>query len=193
MAEYSELRGDSGEVCLVRYFENKLSVLNISSGCRLAICPECDADVMSLVELAETLINDPEAVLVCDNCGAEFTSQELFEDDWGLSPNWVINTYDATELPSSKDGSAVCTQTDILAGKTFVVTGDLYHYASRDELKAIIESAGGKLTGSVSNKTTALITNFPDSSTAKIKKAKELGVEIITEEEFVLRYLLERP
>ena len=189
VAEYSELRGDSGEVCLVRYFENKLSVLNIASGCRLAICPECDADVMSLVELAETLINDPDATLVCEDCGAEFTPQELFEDDWGLSPNWVINTYDMTEIPSSTAGSAVCTQTDILGGKTFVVTGDLYHYASRDVLKGIIEARGGKLTGSISSKTTALITNFPDSGTTKIQKARQLGIEIITEEEFIHRYL----
>lgn len=65
------------------------------------------------------------------------------------------------------------------------------HYSSRDELKAIIESAGEKLTGSISTKTTALITNFPDSGTTKIKKAQELGIEIITEKEFIRRYLSE--
>lgn len=85
--------------------------------------------------------------------------------------------------------AAEVTDTDTLAGKTFVVTGDLYHYASRDVLKEIIETNGGKLAGSVSAKTTALITNFPDSGTTKIKKAKELDVEIITEEEFIRRYL----
>ena len=117
VAEYSELRGDSGEVCLVRYYESKLSVLNIASGCRLAICPECDADILSLSELAEILINNPDAVLVCDDCGAEFTPQELFEDDFGLAPSLVINTYDMSETPSSKAGSLVCTQADSLAAK----------------------------------------------------------------------------
>jgi hypothetical protein len=85
--------------------------------------------------------------------------------------------------------AAEVTDTDTLAGKTFVVTGDLYHYASRDVLKGIIEARGGKLTGSISSKTTALITNFPDSGTTKIQKARQLGIEIITEEEFIRRYL----
>lgn len=76
-----------------------------------------------------------------------------------------------------------------LSGKAFVVTGDLYHYDSRDDLKAIIEQAGGKMTGSVSSKTTALITNFPDSGTTKIRKAKECGIEIISEDEFIQRYM----
>ncbi len=51
-------------------------------------------------------------------------------------------------------------------------------------------SHGGKLTSGVSSKTTAVITNFSDSGTTKIKKAQELGIEIITEEEFIRRYLL---
>ena len=80
---------------------------------------------------------------------------------------------------------------DTLEGKTFVVTGDLFRYANRDALKEIIEAKGGKLTGSISSKTTALITNFPDSGTTKIQKARQLGIEIITEEEFVRRYLLQ--
>jgi DNA ligase (NAD+) len=67
----------------------------------------------------------------------------------------------------------------------------LSSHKNRDALKASIEAHSGKLTGSVSSKTTALITNFPDSGTTKIKKAQELGIEIITEEEFIRRYLSE--
>lgn len=76
-----------------------------------------------------------------------------------------------------------------VSGKIFVVTGDLVHYSSREELKSIIEKGGGKLTGSVSSKTTALITNFPDSGTTKIRKAVECGVEIISEDDFIAQYL----
>jgi NAD-dependent DNA ligase len=92
-------------------------------------------------------------------------------------------------LPHTKIAETI--DTDTLAGKTFVVTGDLYNYTSRDVLKGIIEAKGAKLTGRVSSKTTALVTNFPNSGTIKIKKAQELGVKIITEEEFIRLYLSE--
>jgi DNA ligase (NAD+) len=73
---------------------------------------------------------------------------------------------------------------DALAGLTFVITGALEQYANRDELKAVIEAQGGKATGSVSDKTDYLINNDAKSGSSKNKKAKELGVKIITEAEF---------
>lgn len=78
---------------------------------------------------------------------------------------------------------------DRVNGGIFVVTGSLYTYTNRDELKAVIESLGGKVTGSVTGKTVALINNDINSSSSKNKKAKELGVPIITEEEFNRDYL----
>ncbi len=72
----------------------------------------------------------------------------------------------------------------VLAGKTFVITGSVERYANRRELKELIESLGGKVTGSVTGKTDYLINNDAASSSSKNKKAKELGVEIITEEQF---------
>ena len=74
-------------------------------------------------------------------------------------------------------------------GKSFVVTGSLMHFENRDELKAKIESLGGKVTGSVTNKTTALINNDIASNSSKNKKAKELGILIVTEEQFMDEYL----
>jgi DNA ligase (NAD+) len=71
-----------------------------------------------------------------------------------------------------------------LAGKTFVITGSVEKYANRKELKDFIESLGGKVTGSVTGKTDYLINNDAFSSSGKNKKAKELGVEVITEDEF---------
>lgn len=76
----------------------------------------------------------------------------------------------------------------ILDGLTFVITGSLNHFENRDSLKTVIESLGGKVAGSVSSKTTALINNDVNSTSGKNKKAKEVGVEIIAEEEFLSRY-----
>ncbi len=74
---------------------------------------------------------------------------------------------------------------DTLAGKTFVITGSLEHFENRDAAKARIEELGGKTAGSVSSKTDYLINNDINSGSGKNKKAKELGVPIITEEEFL--------
>jgi len=73
----------------------------------------------------------------------------------------------------------------ILAGKTFVITGSVEHFANRNEVKEAIELRGGKVTGSVTAKTDYLINNDNTSNSTKNKKAKELGIPIITEEEFI--------
>ncbi|MBD5540553.1 MAG: NAD-dependent DNA ligase LigA [Lachnospiraceae bacterium] len=72
-----------------------------------------------------------------------------------------------------------------LAGKTFVITGSVEHFANRNELKELIESRGGKVAGSVSGKTDYLINNDLTSTSGKNKKAKELGIPIISEEMFM--------
>ena len=73
-------------------------------------------------------------------------------------------------------------------GLTFVVTGDVHHYKNRNELKAFIESQGGKVTGSVSKSTNYLINNDVESSSGKNQKAKELSIPIISEDEFIARF-----
>ena len=72
-----------------------------------------------------------------------------------------------------------------LIDKIFVITGDVHHFANRNELKEFIESRGGKVTGSVTGKTTYLINNDVNSTSGKNKKAKELNVPIISEDEFL--------
>lgn len=72
-----------------------------------------------------------------------------------------------------------------ISGKIFVITGSLEHFANRNELKELIENAGGKVTGSVSAKTDYLINNDTASGSSKNKKAAELGIPIISEEEFL--------
>ena len=72
-----------------------------------------------------------------------------------------------------------------LSGKTFVITGSLIHYKNRDELVSIIESMGGKVSGSVSAKTSYLINNDTQSSSSKNQKAKQLNIPIISEQNFI--------
>lgn len=72
-----------------------------------------------------------------------------------------------------------------LKGKVFVVTGSLNHFANRNELKEQIEKRGGKVTGSVTGKTDYLINNDTASSSSKNKKARELGIPVISEEDFL--------
>ena len=66
-----------------------------------------------------------------------------------------------------------------------MITGSLVHYKNRDELVEVIEKSGGKVSGSVSAKTSYLLNNDINSTSSKNRKAKELGVPIITEDDFI--------
>lgn len=72
-----------------------------------------------------------------------------------------------------------------LAGMTFVITGSVEHFANRKELQELIEARGGKAAGSVTSKTTYLINNDTASASSKNKKARELGIPILSEEDFL--------
>ena len=76
-------------------------------------------------------------------------------------------------------------QEQIFAGMNFVITGSLVHFGNRSEAKELIESLGGKVTGSVTKKTYYLINNDIQSSSSKNKKARELGIPILSEEDFL--------
>ncbi len=81
--------------------------------------------------------------------------------------------------------TAVSEEDAVLAGKTFVITGSLEHFSNRKALQELIESKGGKAAGSVSAKTSYLINNDTASNSSKNKKAKELGIPILSEEDFL--------
>lgn len=76
-----------------------------------------------------------------------------------------------------------------MEGLTFVITGSLDHFENRSQLKELIEQCGGKVTGSVTSKTSYLINNDSQSNSSKNKKARELGIPILTEEEWIQQYL----
>lgn len=73
-------------------------------------------------------------------------------------------------------------------GLTFVITGEVHYYKNRDEFKAYVETSGGKVTGSVTSKTDYLVNNDTESNSSKNRKAKELNIPIISEDEFVERF-----
>ena len=114
-------------------------------------------------------------------------------DDFGNAMHCSINEYlekhigEVYKLADEFNFEKLETKfnSNALSGKTFVITGSLNHFANRDEAKEKIEAAGGKVSGSVSAKTSYLVNNDIDSTSGKNKKAKELGVPIITEEELL--------
>ena len=77
------------------------------------------------------------------------------------------------------------TESGRCVGLTFVITGDVHHFKNRDAFKAYVEAEGGKVAGSVSGKTSYLVNNDVESTSSKNKKAKSLGVPIISEDAFV--------
>ena len=77
---------------------------------------------------------------------------------------------------------------DRCQGLTFVITGDVQHYKNRNELKAYIEQQGGKVASAVSGSTSYLINNDVTSTSGKNKKAQQLGIPIISEDDFISRY-----
>ncbi len=85
-------------------------------------------------------------------------------------------------LPEKAGGEAAA---QAFSGKNFVITGSMTHFSNRGEVKELIEAKGGKVTGSVTSKTDYLINNDVQSTSSKNKKARELGIPIISEEEFL--------
>ena len=106
-------------------------------------------------------------------------SKALLTFDYGLLDDIVTDHLTIIYTESKEETS------NSLEGKVIVITGKLKHYKNRDALKAEIEAHGGKVSGSVTSKTSYLVNNDVNSTTAKNKTAKELGVPIITEEEII--------
>ena len=124
-----------------------------------------------------------------------------FEEIDGIGPEksgsvmeWYQNTKNKEALEHLlkevhiMHGEAVSAEGGTCEGLTFVITGDVHQFKNRDAFKSYVEEQGGKVTGSVSAKTNFLINNDSESSSGKNRKAKELGIPILTEDEFVERF-----
>lgn len=136
--------------------------------------------------------NDYKQFFQAWSCGYGFHWTEL--DDFGsamhssMAKFWLDNSYMVSNLAKefifeNKDKEKKG-HID-LSGNVFVITGTLAYYKNRDELRNTIEEMGGKVSGSVSSKTTYLINNDTASVSGKNKKAKELGISVISEKDFV--------
>lgn len=91
----------------------------------------------------------------------------------------LLSVVTVEKIEKRNNGEGTC------AGITFVITGDVHEFKNRDEFKAYVESQGGKVAGSVSGKTGYLVNNDVESASSKNKKAKDLGVPIISEDTFI--------
>ena len=100
-----------------------------------------------------------------------------------LFSSFVISCHDNDVIEKEEDNNSE--NADALEGKVFVITGSLSHFNNRNELKDLIESMGGKVTGSVTGNTSYLINNDVTSTSSKNKNASKLGIPIISEEEFL--------
>ncbi|MCR5301321.1 MAG: NAD-dependent DNA ligase LigA [Lachnospiraceae bacterium] len=107
----------------------------------------------------------------------------FFENDRNNTVLDDLREYLRIHLPESPGGEAH------LSGMTFVITGSLEHYSNRNELKDVIENLGGKVAGSVSSNTTCLINNDVASASSKNRKARELGIPVVSEGDFIRDYL----
>lgn len=129
----------------------------------------------------EKLMNATREELVeIDGVGAVIADSfvSYFEDENNVSHFQNLLREVSIQIPKTEDNPS-------LSGKVFVITGSLNKFTNRNELKDFIEKRGGKVTGSVTSKTNYLINNDVASASAKNKKAHELGIRIITEEEFL--------
>lgn len=139
--------------------------------------------VKQLIKTARTSLFEDEFASI-DGIGPEKSARFInwFHDDDNFAHVQNLLPYIIIEEQEPVEKGSKC------EGMTFVVTGDVHHYKNRNELKAYIESQGGKVTGSVSKSTHFLINNDATSQSSKNKKAHELNIPIITEDEFIEKF-----
>ncbi len=151
-----------------------LGILNVGLSNAKLICKNFDNEL-------ERVVNAKQEDLVCiDGIGEVIAKsfEEYFADEKHL--NELNNLLDELVVEQPK-----ATAQSEITGKTFVITGSVNHFENRNQVKDKIESLGGKVTGSVTAKTDYLINNDITSNSSKNKKAKELNIPIITEDEFI--------
>ena len=158
--------------------------------------PKCGADVAKrllgayafsdLVETASTT-DDNEHFAHIDGIGPERSALIVgwFHDENNQKVlNDLLTLIEVRQQQQQRSGNQC-------EGLTFVITGDVHHFKNRNELKAYIEARGGKVAGSVSGSTSFLINNDVTSTSGKNKKAKELGIPILSEDDFLSQFAAE--
>ena len=160
-------------------FVYSLGILNIGLANAKVICKAFGNDLDKVLNLTrdELMSVDGIGEVIADSYAAYFADED--------NKKRVDNLLRCVRMRKED----VVTEESLLTGKTVVVTGSLNLYASRKDLQEEIESRGAKLSGSVSKNTFVLVNNDVNSASSKNKTAKELGIPIMSEEDFVNTYL----
>lgn len=151
-----------------------LGIANIGLSNARLICRHFDDDPLQIMQAEE------EEIAAIDGIGPVIAKSlvSYFEKETGR--NQFLRLLECLELEKEERKAE-----QPFEGKTFVITGSVEHFANRSELKQYIESLGGKVTGSVTKKTDYLINNDTTSNSSKNKKARELGIPVLSEEDFL--------
>lgn len=152
-----------------------LGIANIGLANAKVICREFHYDIEKMMQLTEEELNDISGIgPVIAKAYVEYFAKETHMQEFQ-------KLLQELHIPKEEETG----EEQIFENKVFVITGSVEHFANRNEVKEIIERKGGKVTGSVTSKTDYLINNDVHSTSSKNKKAKELGIPIITEETFL--------
>lgn len=157
-------------------FIYSLSIPSIGKSVSTDISKLCEENFNNFIALMKS---SPEKLLTINGFG--ITMMNSMTKWWYENSLWIYELSKEFTFEKSVSNET----SNILDGKTFVVTGSVNHYKNRDELKADIVAHGGTVVGSVSSKTNYLINNDINSTSSKNKKAKSLNIPIITENEFI--------
>lgn len=151
-----------------------LGIANIGVANAKVLCKEFDYDLQKLMRADEETISQIEGI------GSVIAKSvtDYFKNEENQRKLEHLLTYLTFEEMKIETGNP-------LSGKQFVITGSVNQFENRNAMKEFIENRGGKVTGSVSKKTDYLINNDTESSSSKNKKAKELGIPILSEEDFL--------
>lgn len=165
---------DAAKVTTTAKFIYSLGIAGIGLSNAKMICKALDNDFEKIRKASI------EELIEIDGVGEVLADSfvRFFENE---NNNHVVD--DLLKIVKMKDDES-SVQND-MEGMNFVITGSVNHFPNRAALKELVESRGGKVTGSVTSKTKYLINNDSTSNSSKNKKAKELGVKIITENEFI--------
>ena len=152
-----------------------LGIANIGLSNAKMICRAFDYDVEKMLQADVEALNEIQGVgdVIARAFVDYFAVEDHREEFFRLLVEVKIPEEETTQ------------EEQIFAGMNFVITGSVEHFANRNEVKEVIESKGGKVTGSVTSKTNWLINNDVESASSKNKKARELGIPIISEDTFL--------
>ncbi len=158
-----------------------LGIANIGAANAKMLCRYFEHDIKRMQE------TDVETLSAIEGVGEVIASAfvNYMQDTENLQKIEALMAELQIEVPKVEEGSQT------LSGMNFVITGGLTYFANRNDLKDAIEQKGGKVTGSVTSKTTCLINNDVASTSSKNKKARDLGVPVLSEKDFMAQYGIE--